>query len=167
MADVVRYLFQAVFYLCFCALVYALSVWPPYQYLRPDQGEIKISFKHSGQHVEPCRELSKEELMKLPPNMRKATKCSRERSPLQLELLLDGKLLAKRSYRPSGLSRDGASFVYAKFPVPAGSHRLTIQMNDSVREPDSRLAGEKQLKLTPGQALVIGFDSVDKTFTFH
>lgn len=167
MANAVKYLFQALFYLAFCAVVYLFSVWPPYHYLQPDQGEIKISFKHAGENVEPCHERTREELMKLPPNMRKARQCTRERSPLVLELHLDGKMLASRTYRPSGLSRDGTAFVYAKFPVPAGEHRLTVRMQDSVREKDKYYTGEKRLNLAPGQAMVLGFVGESKEFTFH
>jgi len=56
------------------------------------------------------------------------------------------------------LSRDGASTVYARFPVPAGAHRLEVKVDDSVRAPGPTWEREVDIALAPGQVLVVDID---------
>ena len=60
---------------------------------------------------------------------------------------------------PAGLSKDGPSTVYARFPVPAGEHRLTVKLNDSVRMPDFNFTRDEQVRLSPGQIVVVDFNA--------
>ncbi len=87
---------------------------------------------------------------KLPPNMRVPMQCGRERSPVTFELELDGKPVYRAELPPRGLSRDGASTVYQRFPVPAGQHRLRARLKDSVRVPDFNYTKEADVTLAPG-----------------
>jgi hypothetical protein len=149
---------QGVLYAAFAAFVGLFSVWPAYRHLEPDQALLKLSFSHPGERIGECRQRTAEELAKLAPNMRALQDCPRERSPVSVELELDSKLLAQRVVPPSGLSRDGASTVYARFPVPAGAHRLEVKVDDSVRAPGATWQREIDLALAPGQVLVVDID---------
>lgn len=158
---------QVVAYLLFFGVIYFLSNSPAYYYLQPGQAEIKLAFKHTSQRVQECHKRTQEELMKLPPNMRRPQDCPRNRAPIYIELLLDDQFLATRTFVSPGLSHDMATFVYAKFALPAGRHKLTVRMRDSIRTEGFDYADETTRDWVPGQAIVIGFKKVTEEFTFE
>ena len=149
---------QAVLYAAFAGFVGVFAVWPRYQHLEPDQALLKLSFSHAGDRVGECRSRTTEELAKLPPNMRAPLDCPRERSPVTVEVELDDRLIARRAAPPSGLSGDGASTVYERFPLPAGAHRLEVTVDDSVRVPGPTWKREENVTLAPGRVLVVDID---------
>ena len=148
---------QAVLYALFAAAIGFFSTYPRYRHLPEDQALLKLSFSHPGQLKAECRKRTPEELAKLPPNMRNPMDCTRERSPVTVELALDGGVIARRVVPPAGLSKDGPSTVYARFPVPAGEHRVTVRLNDSVRERGFNFTRDEQVRLAPGQIVVVDF----------
>jgi hypothetical protein len=150
---------QAVLYVLFGAAIGYFSTHPRYRHLPEDQALLKLSFSHPGQLKAECRRRTPEELAKLPPNMRAPMECSRERSPVTVELALDGNVIARRVVPPAGLSKDGASTVYARFPLPAGEHRLSVKLNDSVREAGFNYTRDEQVRLVPGQIVVVDFNA--------
>ncbi|MBF0107992.1 MAG: hypothetical protein HQL76_02285 [Magnetococcales bacterium] len=158
---------QAVFYTAFFTLVYIFSVSPGYHYLEPGRAELKLAFKHAAQRMEACRERSREELQRLAPNMRKPKECSRKRAPLLVELLLDGNILASKTFPPPGIQDDGTAYVYAKYPIPDGDHRLSIRMRDSNRSEGFDYVEEKQIVTRTSTSLVIGFDGAANRFIFY
>lgn len=149
---------QVLLYGAFAGFIGIFSAHPQYRSLEPDQALLKLSFTHAGQLAQECRQRSPEELAKLAPNMRAPMECARARSPVTVELMLDGRLLAGRVERPSGLSRDGASTVYERFTVPAGKHQLSVKFNDSVRVPGYGYVREEEVELRPGQVVVVDFN---------
>ena len=149
---------QALLYGLFALVVGVFSRWPAYQHLPPDQALIKVSFNHQGKPVSECQRLSAEELAKLPPNMRAPLRCPRERSPITVELDVDGVPALRHVAQPSGLSRDGASAVYHRMQVAAGEHRLTVRLKDDVRASGFGFTREANVTLKPAQILVIDFD---------
>ena len=90
--------------------------------------------------------------------MRAPLDCPRQRSPVTVELALDGQLLARRVAAPSGLSRDGASTLYERFGVPAGAHQLSVKFNDSARAAGFNYTRDERVHLQPGQVLVVDFN---------
>lgn len=150
---------QVLLYGVFALVIGLFSHWPPYHHLAPDEALVKLSFTHSAKHVAECRQLSKEELAKLPPNMRAPTKCDRERAPVVVEVDIDGRPAMRHVARPSGLSRDGASAVYQRLVVGAGTHRIAVRLKDSAGATGFDYHREQEVKLVPGQILVIDFDA--------
>ena len=167
MAKPRQWYLQPLIYVIFCAPIFYLSDSPAYQYLQPGQAELKLAFKHAAQRKEECRSRSREELQKMAPNMRKAKDCSRERSDMLVELLLNGNVIATKVFPPPGLHRDGSAYVYAKFPLPVGNHLLTIRMRDSVRDEGFDYKAERDVSLVEGQSLVVGFDGAANKFIFY
>jgi hypothetical protein len=149
---------QVLLYAAFAAFIGIFSAHPHYRNLEPDQALLKLSFTHAGQLAQDCRQRTPEELAKLAPNMRSPMQCERARSPVMVELTLDGRLLARRVQQPSGLSRDGASTVYARFIVPSGEHELSVKFNDSVRISSYNYVRDEKVNLRPGQVLVVDFN---------
>ncbi|MBF0427898.1 MAG: hypothetical protein HQL94_03180 [Magnetococcales bacterium] len=158
---------QFIAYAMFFGVIFHLSDSPAYHYLYPDQAEIKLAFKHTSQREQECHTRSPEELAKLPPNMRRPQDCPRNRAPIAIELLLDDRLLATKSFIPPGLSHDMATFVYAKFALPAGRHKLTMRMRDRVHTDTAfDYVAETVREWIPGQAVVIGFSENQEKIIF-
>ncbi|MEO5345598.1 MAG: hypothetical protein H7834_04350 [Magnetococcus sp. YQC-9] len=157
-------LVQVIAYACFFGAIFVLSTSPAYEYLKPGQAEVKLAFKHTSQREHECHERTQEELQKLPPNMRKPKDCPRQRAPIYIELLLDDKFLATRTFVPPGVSNDMATYVYAKFALPAGEHKLTVRMRDRIRQDNGfDYVAEERRNWRAGQGIQIGFDeSVDR-----
>ncbi len=162
-----RYAGQAVFYGLFVAFVSYFSASPAYQHFSPEQALIKLSLSHPGRPLAPCRERSAEELAQLPPNMRIARECARERSPVVVEFALDGEVIYATELTPAGLKRDGASTLYRRLPVAAGAHRISARLKDHVGLPDFNYTRKAEVVLAPGQVFVVDFDARHGGFVFH
>jgi hypothetical protein len=150
---------QFVLYGLFALAIGIFSHWPPYRHLAADLALIKLSLVHTGKPVGDCRTLSPEELAKLPPNMRAPLQCPRERSPVTVELDIDGLPAARAQAPPSGLSRDGASAIYRRLPVAAGERLIAVRLRDDVRAEGFSYTLERRVTLAPAQVLVIDFDA--------
>lgn len=146
---------QALFYGLFAVIIGYFSTSPDFTHIEPGQALIKLSFSTQAEPVGECRERTPEELAKLAPNMRTAKVCPRERSPIKVNIALDGKPLFEGVAPPSGLSKDGASTLYRRFEVPAGEHVVSVKMNDNARIPDYNHVREEKMTLKPAQILVI------------
>ncbi len=158
---------QAVTYALFAVGIGYFSNAPDYAAMAPDHALIKVSLSHPGQRKEECRKRTREELMKLPPNMRAPKKCSRERWPVFFEMELDGTLLYRDSVKPAGLAGDGHSNFYHTVAVPAGSHSLTVRMRDRGDTEDFKHVFARDVTLQPEQILVVGFASDTGTITLR
>ena len=150
---------QALLFAAFALVIGVFSRWPVYHHLGPDEAVIKVSFAHTGKPVSDCRAQTAEELAKLPPNMRAPMRCPRERSPVTMEVDIDGQPVLRRTANPSGLSRDGASSMYQRVQVAAGEQRIAVRMKDDVRHPGFTHQREATVTLKPAQILVIDFDA--------
>ncbi|GMQ89220.1 MAG: hypothetical protein BMS9Abin09_0685 [Gammaproteobacteria bacterium] len=159
MIRILRYPLQALNYTLFMLLVWYFSTAPPYRQLQPDQAVITVAFAHAGKRVEECRKLSQQELARLPPNMRAPLDCPRERSPVTVQLLLDGEPLLEEVARAPGLYSDLGVDIYRSAKVPAGKHTLAVQMNDNVRVKGPTYTHEETVSLEPTQLLVVNFNS--------
>lgn len=150
---------QVLLYGLFALAIGVFSQWPTYHHLAPGQALVKVSFTRVGKPVGECRALAPEELAKLPPNMRAPMKCPRERSPVTVQVDIDGVRVLDRVAPPTGLSRDGASSVYERIVVPAGERRIAVALSDDVRARQAAHHREATVRLAPGQVLVIDFDA--------
>jgi hypothetical protein len=156
---------QAVLYGLFAAAIGLFSAWPAYRPLPPDQALLKLSFGHAGKPVAECRQRDPAELAKLPPNMRAPLDCPRERSPVTVELDIDGKPVLREVLPPSGLKRDGASSIYRRIALPAGTHRVAVRLKDDARAADFTHRHETTVQLAPAQIAVIDFDAATQRIT--
>lgn len=158
MVKPISWIGQALLYGLFALIIGYFSSSPPYRHLPADQALIKLSFSHEGKLVSACRQRGAEELAKLAPNMRAPMDCPRGRSPVTVEIDLDGTPVYRKVAIPSGLSKDGASTVYHRFPVQSGEHRLAIRLNDDARNAGFNYRREEMVSLKPGKVLVIDFN---------
>jgi len=152
-----RFLLQGINYSVFMGLVWYFASSPSVRLIGDDEGMITMAFAHAGQLREPCRMLSQEELNKLPPNMRKIDDCPRERSPVTIEVKLDGKPVYNESLQPPGLFGDGGVDVFYSAKFPVGDHILSLKMNDSVRVEGFNHHFEQQVSIEPARILLVSF----------
>ena len=148
---------QLVLYAAFAAFIGVFSTWPSYSPLAPDQALIRLSFSQPGQRIADCRTRSAEELAKLPPTMRAADDCPRERSPIRVRVEVDGETLLEDSFPPSGIHRDGAAHAYRRMPVTAGEHTIRVRVQDDARASGYTHEREARVTLEPGQVVLIDF----------
>lgn len=158
-AGPIQWLGQFLLYGLFALFIGVFAQWPPYHPLEADQAMIKVSVARLGQPVGECRRLSDEELEALPPNMRDPVQCPRERSPLSMEVSINGTEVLKRVAEPGGLSKDGSTAIYERLVVPAGEQRISVRFSDDVRPSARVYEHEASVVLVPGQVLVIDFDA--------
>lgn len=152
-----RFLLQVINYSAFMALIWIFSSAPSVSLIGEDEAMITIAFAHAGQLREPCRMLSQEELNELPPNMRKLDECPRERSPVTIEVVLDGNPIYSESLQPPGLFGDGGVDVFYSAKISAGDHHLILKMNDSVRIEGFNHSFEQEIRIDPARILLVSF----------
>ena len=147
-------------------LIGYLSSNPVLRLLNPGEAVITLSFSHAAPRREECAPLTPTELARLQPNMRRPTQCPRERWPVVVELELDGRTLVERRLAPVGLWGDGPASIYRRLTVPSGAQAVTVRLRDTGRTSGFDYEVSRQLILSPGQNLVIGF-SADSGFVFR
>ena len=159
MSKLFKYSLQTLSYAAFMAVVWYFSTAPAYQQLEAEEALVVVAFKHAGQLVEECRKSTAEELENLSANMRRPMVCPRERSPILLEVIMDGKVLFKRTENPPGLYNDGSVSIYYSARVPVGTHKFNLKMNDSVRDEGYAVTHTEDAVLAPSQILMIDFNT--------
>jgi hypothetical protein len=166
MKTALRYGAQALLYAAFVAVIGYFSTSPAYEHLAPGEALLKLSLTHAGARKEACRQRSAEELAKLAPNMRAQSVCPRERVPVTVEVTLDDAPLFRVVAPPSGFSKDGASTIYRRVPVSAGSHRIGARLADNPAG-EFTFAHAATVDLAPGGVVVIDFDPAQGGFVFR
>lgn len=154
-----RYILQAVNYSVFMALIWFFSSAPSIRLLADDEAMLTIAFSHAGELREPCRTMSAEELAKLPANMRISQDCPRERSPIEIDISMDGKQIYNKSLLPPGIYKDSGVNIYFSNKIPAGRHNLSISMEDNVRNEGYDYEFEQEISVDPSQILLVDFDA--------
>ena len=167
MSKPLTWLGQVLLYGLFALIIGVFSSWPPYRPLPAGQALVKLSFSHSGKRVAECRKRSEAELARMAPNMREPLDCKRERSSVSVEIDIDGVPVIRHTALPSGLSRDGASTVYRRFPVAAGTHRIAVRLKDDTSLTDFNYRREETVDLPAGKVLVIDFSAEKGGITFQ
>ena len=143
-----------------------LSASPPWRNTPENMALLRLSFAHSGDRSASCRDRTPEELAKLPPNMRATQICDRRRPPIYVELEVDGALIYAAEIPPSGLAGSGPSRLYERLLLPAGTHNLTVRMNDNPATDAFGYEATRKVDLAPGQSFVIDFRK-DIGFVFN
>lgn len=147
------------------AVVAVLSAAPSWRSLPEDTGVVSLSFTHGGART--CRDLTEDEMARLPANMRRKTVCDRGRANLRLELDMDGETVLSEVLQPGGFAGDGPARVYERFQLPAGPHELELRMADSGREEGFDHVVSKRIDLAPAENFVIDFRPESGGFVFE
>jgi hypothetical protein len=157
---------QLALYLPLMAILGYFSTEPRFSVVGPGEALVRVSFIHSTERKEKCRNRSAEELAKLAPNMRAALDCPRERSDVKVEVEMDGRVLYSISARPSGLRHDLPSSIYRRLDVPAGRHVFRARLADTA-DGAFRRESQATVDLAPGRVLVIDYVASRGGFEFR
>ena len=159
-----RWVAQGVCYALLILFIGYFSNLPVYRPLADEEAVIILTQRHAGRLLGECRQRSAEELAQLPPNMRIAESCPRERSPLLIELLIDGKPYHAEWLPPAGFQKDGMASLYKRFRVPAAETHIEVRMKDHVDSASYDYALQRDVDLAPNRVLVIDFKTAEKAF---
>lgn len=141
----------------------------PYSYYPKDDGLLKIAFKHTGTRVADCDEadlIKKEgdryrqqlkDTRQVRMSIEKIAKCPRERNPVVIELFIDGQKVLDKSYSPTGLKKDMASYIYDEFTVPPGVHSFRMLLYDTGRKDVPAYALDEKSVVKSREVKVIWF----------
>jgi len=162
-----KYVAEFVAYAAFMLLVGVLSIRPELRLMADDEAIVSVSFSHAAKRVGKCRRLSQQELLALPPNMRKPDDCPRERHPLRIELEMDGQMLYEATLPPSGIWDDGKSTVYQRIRVDAGTHEFRARLSDSGKADSFDFENTSTVTLLPAQNMLVYFDTAQQRLGFH
>lgn len=139
----------------FAIVTVVFAQWPVYSPLAEGRGELKLSVAHLTERLEPCVELSAEELQALPPNMRAPEQCPRARADAVVQLLVDNAPLLDTAVRPVGLSRGGRTYLQAHWGLPAGSYTLELRLRDTPRDEGFDKVQHFQLSVAAGESVLL------------
>lgn len=166
MKQALRIIAQLALYVPLMAAIGYFSNEPRFSPLAEGEALVRLSFIHAAERKEKCRERTPEELAKLAPNMRAPLDCPRERSPILVELEIDGATVLRREIAPTGLKRDGNATVYERLPLPAGRHRVVARLRDRA-DGDFNFRREETVELAAGGVLLIDFAATRGGFVFR
>jgi hypothetical protein len=130
---------------------------PSFQRMPPDQAELKLIVRHSGQLLGECHAPDAAQQAKLPRNMRAPMVCPRERSPVQVKLSLNSELIFEEKIKATGFHEDGISAAYRRFQVPAGPMRVQVTVNDKSGDTQATYEYDEQLSLLPAESVALEF----------
>ena len=164
MRNAMRYFLQVMAYASFGVTVGYLSFWPQYQYASPETATVKLSLSHATERVEPCVQLTPQQIAELAPNMRRTQVCVRQRLPLLLQLEVDGQMALELLAKPTGLWEDGPASVYERFNLSAATHTITIRMRDSARVAGWDYTHTEDVVLEAGRYMTITFKAENGGF---
>jgi len=78
-------------------------------------------------------------------------------SDTALEAMLDGEVIYRDALHPTGLFGDGGVDVFYSAKIPAGTHDLSLRMNDSIQVDGFNHSFDQQVSIAPAQILLVGF----------
>lgn len=145
---------------------------------RSPDAALRLAWSARPERIERCRQLSEEELARLPQHMRQPIECEGITASYRLQVRVEGALVAERVVHGGGLRRDRRLFVFDELPVPAGDSTIDVRF-DRV-EPDQAAAvtdkedrGEvpphltltERVRFSPRQVVLVTYDSGRRVLT--
>lgn len=95
---------------------------------RDQAAQLRLSLSARPERVERCRELSDDELAKLPAHMRLRTKCEGYSARYLLTIVVDERSLTSDTLRGGGLRHDRPLHVFREYDVTPGPQRIRIEV---------------------------------------
>ena len=146
---------QAAAWALFMAVTGVFAQWPVYAPLPQGHGELKLSLAHLTARLEPCVQLTAEEILARPPNMRVTEDCPRARAAAVVQLYVNDTALLDTAVRPVGLARGGRSYLQAHWPLAAGDYALELRLRDTPRADGFDHVQRFRLQLAAGESVLL------------
>ncbi len=157
---------QGLAYLAFALVLATFSSQPSYHPFQPDHALVKLSISHAGLRKQACTTRAIDHQRNIPASARKLMDCPRARHPVTIELLIDGKTVFNAASEPSGLSNDGRSLFYHRFPVLSGKHKIAVRLFEAEISKGAQYNFEQSINLVAGTVTVVGFNPTTKAIYF-
>jgi hypothetical protein len=152
---------QIGFYACVGIFIGYFSVAPGYQYADGQSSVLKLVVRHSGFLLGECRVVSQQELMELPPNMRKPQDCPRGKAPMSVSLLVENEVFYDGIIKPSGIHSDGVLALYQQFNIPPGHVSVRLAIESGKQDPQ---LFKREIDVRPSDVLLLEYH--DSGFSF-
>lgn len=105
----------------------SVAPWPT-RAAAGDVAQVRLSLSARPERVEQCRQLTDDELAKLPAHMRLRTQCEGYSASYRLAIEVNGESLVLDTLRGGGLRHDRPIHVFREYDVPPGEKRLRIDV---------------------------------------
>ncbi len=146
-------------------LVYFFSTTPSYTYHEEDEAMLVVSFKKTTEKVTLCDEAELKKFKETAKGRRKHMrknrgKCgSRERVPMEMVVNIDSEEKLRKLVDPSGLRSDGVVYIYERFYLTPGEHRLVVSTRDYREDEETEIQTfDQTVSIGPQRIVVIEFD---------
>lgn len=124
---------------------------------RDQPAQLRLSLSARPERVERCRELSDDELAKLPAHMRLRTECEGYSARYLLRIVADERQLTADTLRGGGLRHDRPLHVFQEHDVTPGPQRIRVEVT-RVDEGTAPAAGDstRDISGAPSDTLLGG-----------
>lgn len=93
------------------------------------QAILRLAWSVRPERVERCRQLSEEELARLPAHMRQPVVCEGASAQYRLTVLHDGVVAAERIVHGGGLRQDRRVYVFHELPLDPGDNTIEVRFD--------------------------------------
>ncbi len=101
----------------------------------PGAARLRVAVRHVAGVTASSRGPSAEDLERLPRHMRPpggaAGLARGPRADTRLTVVVDGRPVLARTYRPTGFGHDGPTYVYKELPLAPGPHRIEVRLGEA------------------------------------
>ena len=104
---------------------------------------LRLAWSARPERVETCRQLSDDELAKVPPHMRQPVACAGAAAQYRLTVTLDRRLVSDEMVHAGGLRQDRWLYVFKELRVPASAADVEIRF-ERVTESTSAPPGRQE-----------------------
>lgn len=139
--------------LALTAAIVALSR-APFKATRDDLALLRVSWSGRPERIERCRELSDEELEKVPTHMRQRLECEGRSARYGVRVLSDRAVLSTDTVSGGGLRGDRSIHMLREYPVTPGPHTFAVEVvrtDSAVSEKAEEDAGDARAAETPSE----------------
>jgi hypothetical protein len=125
---------------------------------RSPDAMLRLAWSARPERIEKCRQLSEEELARLPAHMRQPVACEGTTAEYRLQVRHEGALVAERVLHGGGLRRDRRLYVFEEIMLPAGEATVDVRFDrvdsgeaGATADRGDRERSERRETLTPAQ----------------
>ena len=144
----------------------------PFGELPTEQSELRLSLRSDRGYTEVCVTRTPEELLKLPPQMRKPRHCERSILEYGLMVTIDGQRVVDERLRPGGAFGDRPVVVDSHVPMQSGERTVSLWFGPLVTDiaegasiPAAYELPTTTMSFVPGRAILVELETGERGFS--
>ena len=136
-----------------------------------DQAMLRLAWSARPERIENCRQLSEEELARVPAHMRQPVACEGASAEYRLTVRHDGIVVADRTVHGGGLRQDRRIYIFDELPLDPGDGTIevrfdridsnapgkTVPANDHADRVPPHLAFVQRLRIEPREVILVTY----------